>query len=130
MRILTGMAIGLESLANLSFNPRTSYSCCRICGKVYQSDLDRKQLVEPHNLKLRVEAYELRRIWALKHADTHPEYQHHQLRRSGLFCTPEAANKLAAFGIIDLEQLADLQSEGNAAYAESSPIPTDDAEGG
>lgn len=118
--------MGLEGL---EFTPRTSYVCCRLCGKVFQSRLDRQQLEEPNNVELNIAAYRLRQTWAQKHAKLHSEKAHAALRSSGLFCTPEAANKLAAFGIIDLEQLAGNE-EFASAYAESSAMPSDDAEGG
>jgi len=84
----------------------------------------------PNDMELRVNALKLRRDWADSHAKLHTLKQHEFLRESGLFCTPEAAKKLASFGIIDLEQLGSFDQEFAHAYAESSPIPTDDAEGG
>lgn len=71
------------------FNPDIPYSGCCICGDIYQS-FDKRQ----------------RKLWASKHAITHTRQQHEQLRKSGRPFTPEAAQKFAEIGLIDLVALA------------------------
>jgi hypothetical protein len=116
---------GRNDLTNLQFDPTCNYAGCGICGKVFQSDLDR----EPNPLpSQQAEALFKRTTWRIKHAGTHSEAQHRQLQESGLFALPEATEKLAAFGIIPLTDTV-KHEEVNSALLAASRAPTDDAEG-
>lgn len=113
---------GREALTGLEFDPTCDYAGCGICGKLFQSHLDRDPFADPE------EAYKLRTGWRLMHARTHSDAQHRQLRESGLFALPEATEKLAAFGIIPLTDTVKHEEVG-IALLESKRAPTEDAEG-
>lgn len=101
--ILTGIAL---KLAGHPFDPTVPHTCCRLCGGVFQSKL------------AGLEATLERRAWSFKHARTHTPLEHRRLALSGNWCTPEAAQKLAAFGIIDLVGLV-MDDEIEQAYKEA-----------
>jgi hypothetical protein len=128
---LTGMAVGLDQLAGLKFDPRSPHVYCGICGDVYQLDLNRNphKYVSPafDNNFVLVEQYGVTKLkeWSQTHAREHTSNQHRLLALSNESVTPEAAHKLAAFGIIPITQNPDIV----AALYESSPVPIDDAEG-
>lgn len=113
---LSGMAVGLDQLIGLDFDQAKPHTFCRICGAIYQSDLDRRD----HYL-----AVKLRQDWSHRHAGTHTTTEHNQLLLSGRFLTPEAQIVLAAFGIISIT----LDDEIEQALFESRPVPTNDSEG-
>lgn len=134
--VLHGGAIGLETLSGLRFLPHRPYAGCRICGELFQSEADRF----PHDvfeanprqfdfLPANVDLYALgmRKEWSQKHARLHNEAQHERLANSGLWATPEAAAKLASYGVIAVSD-AVMSQDHEAALKESSPIPVNDAE--
>jgi len=136
-QVLHGAAVGLEALEGLKFRKERPYTGCCICGAIFQSEADRNPVAVyqrnpaefSHRLSnVDIYALTLRENWRQKHAKTHPEHQHESFRKSGLWCTPEAAHRMAAFGIIPLSD-ALPESETEAALYESSPIPKDDVEG-
>lgn len=100
------------------------YTCCCICGKVFQSKLDRTAIT----LEDQYRATERRKRWSHKHAKTHTTRQHRDLERSGAFMTPDAAMKLASFGIISVADMS-LNNEHWNAGRESHRVPHNDAEG-
>lgn len=117
--IASGLAVGLH-LLDIEFDPNKPFRACLICGRVYQTPLDRAGTNPEwalHN----------REAWAANHAKAHSDREHHMLRISGLSMTPEAASKLAAYGVIPVLD-AVTNEETAAALLESSPIPQDDAE--
>jgi hypothetical protein len=83
----------------LQFDPNFPHTCCLICGAVYQTAVDR---LSPNDSAF---AKAGRKRWAEDHALDHSPKQHKELRESGCMCTPEAAQRLAAFGIISLTDL-------------------------
>ena len=136
--VLFGGTIGLDALTGLRFIPHRPYSGCRICGEVFQSEADRFPSdvfqanprefdFDPTNVDLY--ALGMRKEWSHRHARTHSQRMHEALEASGLWATPEAAQKLASYGVIDLSDTI-LTDEHSDALMESSPIPVDDAEGG
>jgi hypothetical protein len=131
--VVKGAAFGLEELEGLKFMIDREFTACLICGDVFQSAYDRHPLEKisgflPNLQAVALFAASLRKEWSHKHAKEHPERVHQALRDSGRFYTPEAAIKLAAFGIISAADLA-MDDEVNDALRQSSPIPTDDAQG-
>lgn len=120
----SGFAVGLETLEGLLFKPNAPFRACLICGEVYQSAIDRN----PANEAERAEATIQRQLWANRHAKTHTDREHHLLRISGNSMTPEAAKKLAAYGLIPVGDMI-MSEEHEEALLESKPIPIDDAEG-
>jgi hypothetical protein len=130
--VATGLAFGLDTLEGLQFDILKDYTCCLLCGEVYQSDYDRHPSLKlstwlPSTDDVARFALLMRKEWSRKHALTeHTEKEHADLAASGRFCTPDAALKLAAFGIISVTDLA-LDDEVQDALRQSSPIPKDDA---
>lgn len=127
--LATGFQVGLTSLAGLTFDPAKSHTACKICGAVFQSNADRDLppvggFAESHAVWA---AESIRRRWSHKHAKTHTEKEHERLKMSGRWCTPEAALKLVAYGIIPISD-AVLDPEIEDALRESSPIPFNDSE--
>ena len=123
--IATGIAVGLNELTGLLFDINCPWTCCRVCGAIYQSKLDRTVGDLGHNLT----AMELRREWSVRHARLHTEKEHLSLALSGRSVTPEAAEKLAAFGVIPLVDMV-MDEEVKSSLAEARAIPINDAEGG
>lgn len=115
------------------FDPHEPYTACLICGTVFQQDIDRNphHYVVPafqNNIELvREYATSIRKEWSHHHAKEHKEREHDDLKNSGRFCTPEAAIKLAAYGIINLVD-AVMDNEVDHALRESKAIPTEDAQ--
>lgn len=137
--ILTGGAVGLETLTGLRFLPHRPFAGCRICGEVFQSEADRfpgdvfeanprEFDFQPSNVDLY--ALGMRREWSIKHAKKHSERMHQALADSGLWATPEAAQKLVSYGVIDLGDtiVTESTNEHSQALMESSPIPSNDAQ--
>lgn len=124
--IITGAAVGLDKLAGLVFDKDKPFRACLICGAVFQSKGDRKTNSASSQRHVEQMAH-IRILWANKHAREHSIKEHDALKRSGNVMTPEAANKLAAFGLIPAVD-AVLSDEINIALLESSAIPQDDCE--
>lgn len=117
-----GIAVGFSFLSGLLFDPNCPYTGCRLCGAVFQSGLDRDENSD------KFEAMEYRKLWSVRHAKTHPEREHLALAMSGMWCTPEAAQKFASYGIIALSDMV-LFEETAQALKEGKSIPIEDVEG-
>jgi hypothetical protein len=107
------------------------YTYCRICGKTFQTDLDRnpqKHVTPNYPLdQVKLDALLRRRSWSLSHARTHTATEHRQLQISGRQFTPEAQRALAPLGIISITDLV-LSNEHEYAGLEAPRIPIADAE--
>lgn len=68
-----------------------------------------------------------RELWALKHARLHPQWQHDDFKRSGLFVTPAAAERLVPFGIIPVQDIVESVESAHAGLL-APRAPIDDAE--
>lgn len=123
--ILTGLAVGLDSLPNLDFSPHKPYRACLICGAVYQKPNDR-EITPDSPFNLRMAADRRRSLWAVEHSKSHSDKEHKLLRISGMIMTAEAAYKLAAYGLIDAVG-AVMNDEISSALAEAPSVPTSDA---
>ncbi len=131
--VIKGANLGLEELEGLKFMIDRPHTACLICGEVFQSTYDRHPLEKitaflPTLEAVAAFANSLRKEWSQTHAKTHTEREHTALRESGRFYTPDAAIKLAAFGIISISDLG-ADDEVSDALRQSSPIPKDDAQG-
>jgi len=109
---------------DMDFNPNFDHAGCQLCGRVFQSELDRK---ENRSLQEVQTAYTLRQQWRVKHARLHTANERAKLLKSGNMVTPEAAQRLAGFGIIPLTDLVN-DAEVSVALLESDPVPDMDAE--
>lgn len=117
--------MGSSSLPGLLFEPDCPYTGCRICGDVYQSDLDRLKMPTTDDLAVAVLQ---RKEWSQRHAKSHSDREHLLLAYSGRWCTPEAAHKLASFGVIALSDMV-LSDEHEEALLQSKAVPINDSEG-
>lgn len=120
--VLAVTHIGLTELG-AKFRMDKAYTACRLCGRVFQSELDRRAAT---NADI-VHALVKRRDWSFKHARSHPQWEHDQLEQSGCYMSPDAAMKLASFGIISLSDMA-LHNEHWNAGRESHRAPHNDCE--
>lgn len=123
--VIVGGMVGANQLTGLVFDASKPHCGCGICGEVFQSDLDR--LSDP-DLYERDLAFKQRQEWRIRHSRTHSDAEHRQLRESGLFALPEAAGKLASFGIIPLTDTV-RHVEISDALFEAPRAPINDAEG-
>jgi hypothetical protein len=115
----TGFLFGRSELTGFNFDPSLPYAGCGICGKVYQP-----RFARPHDILTAVAITN----WRKKHNESHTEREHLQLKASGRKMTPEAAQRLSQFGIIDFEGMV-MDDEIAHALRVVNARPTDDAEG-
>jgi len=118
--------VGLPDNAHDRFEPYAPMSGCRICGAVYQSKYHREvytyrsQLgVEPPT-ELLARCLDDSNEWREKHTKLfHSEEDIESFHRTGFAFTPEAAHKLAPFGVIPMgnmhEDIADAMFEAPRA---------------
>jgi hypothetical protein len=111
----------------MEFMPNRDYTYCRICGVIFQPELNRVPS-EDYTQEVVLAAELLRREWSQAHAKTHPESEHRSLALSGRHCTPEALQRLVPFGIIPVSDLA-LDAESEQAGLEAGRMPINDVEG-
>lgn len=105
------------------FNPKAAFSGCCICGAVFQSPIDRKVYAGYASPAEQVSATVARRNWSNYHASKmHTQKEHDQLAASGRFCTPEAAHKLAPYGIVTLTD--SFHEENRKAQEEAPRLPS------
>lgn len=121
---LFGGVVGLKSLTGLQFDPSKPYCGCRICGRLFQGSLDK--LDNPTDAQ-KVQGMQRRAEWTRRHAKLHPYHEHVTLALSGLWCTPEAAEIMAPFGIIPLTDTV-MGDETTHALREARRAPQDDTE--
>jgi hypothetical protein len=114
---VVGAAGGVELKNNHGFDINKPFAGCCICGAVYQPNV---------NLPLEI-ATQKNIDWRVKHGKTHSERLHVSLAISGRWCTPEAANIFAAYGIISLTDMV-MSEEHEVALFESKPIPVKEVE--
>src|SRR5207237_149389 len=107
--------IGLPEEAN--FNPHADFTGCKICGDIYQSELDRKVQLRLATPRETIQATVQRKNWSKHHAKQHTDRQHKSLALSGRFCTPEAAQRLAAWGVIGIPLAIDAPVDGELRHA-------------
>jgi len=122
---LSHSIIGASTLVNFDFYPDRDHTFCRICGTIFQAEITKADDYDtPGNVLF---AYGERREWSHKHSLTHTATQHRQLAESGHFITPEAAHRLAAYGIAPIGDMV-FSDEHAKACLESSSLPTDNVE--
>lgn len=101
--VLTGGVVGWDYLDQ--FDPAAPLAGCRLCGKVYQTKYHRRLHLEgrTNNDKLLQLVLDLNTIWREKHTrECHSEDEVEKFTKTGFAFTPEAAHKLAPFGIVPL----------------------------
>jgi hypothetical protein len=123
--MLSGM-VGHEALNGFTYNPNRPKAGCLICGRIFQSTLDRTAVTNGE----KAEADALRQLWRLVHAEGHSRAEHDELahyKALGCFSTPEAAEKLAPFGVFSINDLV-LSSEHAHALRQAKRAPENDAD--
>lgn len=145
--ILLATPIGLNDLG-AKFRLEAPFIACRLCGALYQTDLDRlaKDYLESGRISehfnplsresyftgdeqaIRVldESTERRNRWhSLHERRYHTEAEIEALTKTGFALTPEAANRLAPYGITPMGK---LHTEIDDALFTASRAPSSDAE--
>lgn len=146
--ILLSDPIGLNDLG-AKFNVHAPFSVCRLCGAIYQTDADRLcrswlesgRIVEHFNPLSREsyftgdahactvldESTDRRERWRRLHERRyHSQDEIEAFAKTGFALTPEAAHRLAPYGIAPL---GNLHAEIVDAMATAPRAPIDDAEG-
>lgn len=101
---MVGAIVGLTS-SDLQFDPHRPYTGCRICGQLFQHD-----------------DVDVRMAWSWMHSEKHSPLEHYMLEQSGNWCTPEAAENLAPYGIFSLTDMV-MSDEISDALRNAKSIP-------
>jgi hypothetical protein len=120
--LATGLAVGHTSLTNFEFDKDKPYRACLICGRVFQSSLDRA--LRDNFSYAATLAAKLRDEWAESHSRTHSLKEHHLLQISGASMTPEAAARLQTYGLIPVTDMV-VQPEVADALRSTTSTPQD-----
>jgi hypothetical protein len=130
MRLLLDHSIVGQSLTSLSIRKDREFAGCAICGRVFQArlaiELSDEEWDAAKSLFEHAVAIETKE-WRAAHNKTHTEREHEAFRRSGRTFSPEAAIKLAPFGLVSLDD-ATTDDEVARAMLEAPRVPTDDVE--
>jgi len=131
MPILLDHSIVNQSATTLTIRKDREFAACRICGAIFQPWLNTDTSDQEYALNPEIAlaaSIEIQQ-WRNKHNLKHSSKEHLALAHSGLTMTPEAANRLAPFGLVPL---ADVEGrygdEIVQALAEAPRAPTDDVE--
>lgn len=117
--------VGQQELTNFELRKDREFACCRICGAIYQSRvaLDSGTLEYELNPALKVLVKADTVEWRINHNKTHPDHVHRAFMMSGLFLAPEAAHKLAPYGIAPVSDMVTNPESAIAAYeAPRAPV--------
>lgn len=112
---MTGAAVGLvyAGISLDQFDPSAPICGCRLCGAVYQTKYHRElhmhrrltDMGDPPKLLQLV--LDLNNIWREQHTKSeHTLAEIEELAKTGAAFTPEAANKLAPFGVIPMGNMS------------------------
>lgn len=103
--ILLSTPLGLDELGS-DFNPHAPFTACRLCGALMQTDRDRfsLELMDEGDVALArlisADETEKRHNWLRRHEQlNHPISEIEAFQKTGWAMTPEAAHRLAPFGI-------------------------------
>lgn len=122
--VVMGTMVGATALTNFAFDQSMPYGGCRICGTVWQPAVLRSPTVN-YERKVRIV-----KAWRKSHALSHTLSEHQALALSGLWALPEAQQKLAPFGIIDMTAYTPAQErELDQALLDTPRAPINDADG-
>jgi hypothetical protein len=122
--IVGGASIGLTLRKDREF------AGCAICGTLFQSrlaiEVSDEEWQADHLVMETAVAIETRE-WRAKHTRSHSEREHQALRASGRTFSPEAAHKLAPFGLVPLSDGLD-DDEVAHAMRTAPRAPHDDVQ--
>ena len=123
--VLLDHSIVGQSLTSLTIRKDREFAACRICGAIFQPWLN--QLPDDEYIPLHAAAASIEVLeWRNKHNSTHSDKEHILFNQSGRTLSPEAAIKLAPFGLVPLGSHDD--AEIAQALAEAPRAPVDDVE--
>lgn len=129
MKVLLDHSIVGQQFTTLSIRKDREFAGCRICGRLFQSrlaiELQDEEWESDPSLFAHAVAVETAE-WRVKHNKTHSEKEHRQLEARGLTFTPEAAVKLAPFGLVPI--LDAMHPEIAQALLEAPRAPVDDVD--
>jgi hypothetical protein len=117
-----------QSLTTLSIRKDREFAGCALCGAVFQSAMAIHVADEEWNADKMVFEHAVAietREWRDAHNKTHSEREHRQFVASGRTFSPEAAIKLAPFGLVSLDV---DDAEVAQAMLEAPRAPRDDVE--
>lgn len=125
MRVLLDHTIVGQKLTSLSVRKDREFAACRLCGAIFQARLaielsDEEWESDPSLFEqaVAVETAE----WRSKHNRKHSEKEHLAFSKRGLTFTPEAAIKLAPFGLVPVADATDPEIAQALAEAPRAPI--------
>lgn len=130
-QLLLSTPIGLDTLGSV-FKVEAPFAACRLCGAIYQSSLDRRaysmHLVGDEDwLVIYQDATVKRTRWRELHTRRyHTQDEIDLLQRLGWALMPQAAHKLAPYGITPL---GNMHEEIIDALVTAPRAPLDDPEG-
>lgn len=111
----------------LTIRKDREYAACRICGAIYQSYFNTTHVSDEEykaDPLIAVAAAIETAEWREQHNKRHSEAEHIAFRRSGRTLSPIAAQRLAPFGLVSLDQ----DDETTCALLGAKAIPSDDIE--
>jgi hypothetical protein len=129
VRVLLDHSIVGQSLTSLSIRKDREFAACRICGVVFQSALalnvtddewKNDEALFEHAVAIET------REWRTAHNRKHSEKVHRQFVESGRTLSPEAAHKLAPFGLVPIADADDAEVAHAMLVAPRAPY--DDVE--
>lgn len=129
MRLLLDHSIVGQSATTLTIRKDREFAGCRVCGAIFQSRMAIEvsdEEWEADRLVFETAVAVETRQWRNKHTRTHSKRAHMQLEESGLTFTPEAAIRLAPFGLVPVgdAEVAEIAQ----AMREAPRAPIDDVE--
>jgi hypothetical protein len=126
MPLILDHSIVGQSATTLTIRKDREFAACRICGDIFQPRKNIETPDEAYTDTIMFQATIEIRQWRNDHNLRHPPHEHILLAQSGLTMTPEAAHKLAPFGLVPV---ADVDNKEVAdALREAPRAPVDDVE--
>lgn len=130
--VLDHSIVGADALTNFTVQKQYNLAGCRLCGALFQPEYYR---THPTHLPLDPQkAFEAEKEildWRQRHNPIHTPQEHILLTLSGRSFTPEAAHRLAPYGIValtDAVEEADPTGEIFDALREAPRAPVTDGE--
>lgn len=122
--VLLDHSIVGQSATTLTIRKDRELAACRICGAIFQPLVNTNTPDDRYTQHLaNLAALEIIE-WRRQHNLTHPEAEHVRFIRSGLTLTPEAAQRLAPFGLVSMDGDAEVAQ----AMKEAPRAPIDDVQ--
>lgn len=129
MRLVLDHSIVGQSLTDLSVRKDRQFAGCAICGAVFQARLAIELSDEEWDADVALFEYAVAietREWRDAHNKTHSQREHEAFRASGRTFSPEAAHKLAPYGIVSLNDCQ--ENEVAHAMLTAPRVPENDVE--